>query len=81
LITLALGSAEANLVAFVQEQGKMRLVMRSPADAKIEPVAPATWDSLFQYIMPQKEVQPTADTNEYIEVLRGLSKERMPLSK
>jgi len=82
LITLALGPQEANLVAFVQEQGKMRLVMRSPADAKIEPIAPATWDSFFQYVMPQPEAAaPMVDTNEYIEIVRGLSKERMPLSK
>ena len=82
LITLALGPQEANLVAFVQEQGKMRLVMRSPADAKIEPIAPATWESFFQYIMPPKEAAaPMVDNNEYIEVLRGLSKERVPLSK
>jgi len=81
LITLALAPQEANLVAFVQEQGKMRLVMRSPADAKIEPIAPATWDSFFQYVMPQKETEPVVDTNEYIEVLRGLSKEKIPLSK
>ena len=82
LITLALGPHEANLVAFVQEQGKMRLVMRSPADAQIEPMAPASWESLFQYIMPPKPVvEPPVDTNEYIEVLRGLSKEKVPLSK
>ncbi len=82
LITLALEPKEANLITFVQEQGKMRLVMRSPADAKIEPAAPATWDTFFQYIMPQKEASaPVIDTNEYIEVLRGLSKERVPLSK
>jgi pilus assembly protein CpaB len=84
IITLALGPQEASLVAFVQEQGKMRLVMRSPVDAKIEPMAPATWESLFQYIAPPKqnvESAPTVDTNEYVEVLRGLSKERVPLSK
>lgn len=82
LITLALGPQESNLVAFVQEQGKMRLVMRSPADAKIEPMAPASWETLFQYISPPKEPSaPVVDTNEYIEVLRGLSKERVPLSK
>jgi pilus assembly protein CpaB len=85
LITLALGPQEANLVAFVQEQGKMRLIMRSPADANIEPVSPASWESLFQYIMPpQKEAPapaPVEDTNEYVEVLRGLSKEKVPLSK
>jgi len=84
LITLALGPQEANLVAFVQEQGKLRLAMRSPADAKIEPMAPASWDSFFQYIMPAKrnvETAPAVDTNEYVEVLRGLSKEKVALSK
>jgi pilus assembly protein CpaB len=83
LVTLALSPQEANLVAFVQEQGKLRLVMRSPADAKIEPVTLATWDSFIQYIMPPSPEQPEVvkDTTEYIEVLRGLSKEKIPLSK
>jgi len=84
LITLALAPQEANLVAFIQEQGKLRLAMRSPADARIEPITPASWESFFQYIMPQpkEEVRPEpVDTNEYIEVVRGLSKERVPLSK
>jgi len=82
LITLALGPQEANLIAFVQEQGKIRLTMRSPADAKIEPMASASWDSLFQYIMPPKQdVKPVVDTTEYVEVFRGLNKERVPLSK
>jgi len=82
LITLALGPQEASLVAFVQEQGKIRLVMRSPVDAKIEPITTATWESFFQYVMPPKQnVEPVVDTNEYIEVIRGLSKERIPLSK
>jgi pilus assembly protein CpaB len=38
LITLALDPQEANLIAFVQEQGKIRLILRSPADSKIEPL-------------------------------------------
>jgi pilus assembly protein CpaB len=89
LITLAMGPQEANLIAFVQEQGKVRLIMRSPADAKIEPLTPASWETLFQYIMPPKPknepppvtVKPVVDTTEYIEVLRGLNKEKVPLSK
>ena len=80
LITLALGPQEANLIAFVQEQGKVRLVMRSLADAKVEPMAPASWETLFQYISPQSMEKPV-DTNEYVEVLRGLNKEKVPLSK
>lgn len=92
LITLALAPQEANLIAFVQEQGKMRLTLRSPADANVEPVVPASWETLFQYIMPQQknvakpsEVKaapaPVVDTAEYVEVLRGLSKEKVSLSK
>lgn len=82
LITLALGPQEANLIAFVQEQGKIRLTMRSQADAKVEPITPASWDTLFQYIMPQKQnEQPVIDTTEYVEVVRGLNKEKVPLSK
>lgn len=82
LITLALGPQEANLIAFVQEQGRIRLTMRSQADAKVEAMAPASWDTLFQYIMPQKQDdQSIVDTTEYVEVVRGLNKERVPLSK
>lgn len=83
LITLALGPQETNLIAFVQEQGKVRLTMRSPADAKVEPIIPASWETLFQYIMPQNEAnsKTAVDTTEYVEVLRGLNKERVPLSK
>lgn len=80
-ITLALGPQEANLIAFVQEQGKIRLIMRSPADAKVEPIIPASWDTLFQYIAPQNVTEKPVDTNEYVEVLRGLNKEKVPLSK
>lgn len=79
-ITLALGPQEANLIAFVQEQGRIRLTMRSQADAKVEQMAPASWDTLLQYVMPQKDEQPVVDTNEYVEVVRGLNKEKIPLS-
>jgi pilus assembly protein CpaB len=91
LITLALGPQETNLIAFVQEQGKMRLTLRSPADANVEPVVPASWDTLFQYIMPQqKKIEKAAEakeapvvdaTTEYVEVFRGLNKEKVSLSK
>ncbi len=60
LITLALNPQEANLVAFVQEQSKIRLVLRSPADSKIEPVQPATLDTLLQYIMPPRPAKEEA---------------------
>ncbi|MFA5275702.1 MAG: Flp pilus assembly protein CpaB [Candidatus Omnitrophota bacterium] len=78
LITLALAPQEAGLIAFVQEQGKIRLILRSPADAKVEQVQPATWETLFRYLMPQtQEAKPAENPEDYVEVYRGLNKERV----
>ncbi len=85
LITLALGPQEANLLAFVQEQGKIRLALRSSAYSQIEPVQPASWDTLFQYIMPKDASKPEVAKEEpatnYVEIYRGLNRERVPISK
>jgi len=86
LITLALAPQEANLIAFVQEQGKLRLTLRSPADSQTQATQPASWDTLFRYLMPPKQeiAQPEtkeATTTEYVEIYRGLNKEKIPLSK
>ncbi len=88
LITIALTPQEANLIAFVQEQqGKVRLVLRSPADSQLQPVQATSWDTLFQYLMPQgaqnatgAEVKP-AEAVSYVEIYRGTNKEMVPLSK
>lgn len=87
LITLALNPQEANIVAFVQEQqGRFRLVLRSPADSQMQPLKPVTWEALFQYLMPPKEapkpelkveIEPTG----YVEIYRGLKREKVPFSK
>ena len=88
LVTVALSSQDASFMAFVQEQGKIRLTLRSPADAKVESTIPANWNSLFQYLMPQQ--QPVSDKKSVaveveqgptVEIYRGLNKERVPLSK
>lgn len=87
LITLALSPQEANLISFVQEQGKIRLVLRSPADSQSQPFQITTWDTLFNYVMPNREAagadktKSQRDETVYVEVYRGLSKEKMPLSK
>ena len=88
LITLALTPQEASFAAFVQEQGKIRLTLRSPADAKVEPITPANLNTLFQYIMPQQQAQTVEQASkkeapqvETIEIYRGTSKERIPISK
>ncbi len=88
LVTLALTPQEASFAAFVQEQGKIRFTLRSPADARIEPITPANLNTLFQYIMPQQQAQEISHEAkkeepkvETIEIYRGASKERIPLSK
>lgn len=86
LVTLALTPQEASFAAFVQEQGKIRLTLRSPADAKVEPITPANLNTLFQYILPQQQQAAEQEAKkeeqaETIEIYRGASKERIPISK
>jgi len=87
MITLALYPQDANLIAFVQEQGKLRLTLRSPADSQMQVTQPASWDTLFRYIMPAQgesalqDEESLAPTTDYVEIYRGLNKEKVPLSK
>lgn len=89
-ITLALSPREAGLLGFVQDQGKIRLALRSPSDAKIEQMQPASWDTLFQYLMPPETDETKAkqakagkakepEPESYIEIYRGLNKDKVPV--
>lgn len=79
IITFALSPQEANLIAFVQEQGKIRLILRSPQDATVQPAVPATWDTLLRTVMPQafQEAQKEAPkaNQKQVEIIRGLQRE------
>ncbi|MDP2940741.1 MAG: Flp pilus assembly protein CpaB [Candidatus Omnitrophota bacterium] len=80
LITFALPPEQANLVAFVQEQGRIRLVLRSPGDTQVQQVAPASWDTVFRTVMPQAFQQPEKQEvvkplQKKVEIFRGLQKE------
>lgn len=85
LITLALGPEEANLLVFVQEQGKIRLILRSPGDAAAEPVQPASWETLLKYLFPDMDLRPKEIKQEAppeikeVEVIRGSTREMLPL--
>jgi pilus assembly protein CpaB len=87
LVTFAVSPQEASIIAFIQEQTKIRLILRSPADSKIEPVPPVSWDTLLQYVMPKKEETTQTIKKEepqaegYVEIYRGLNKEKVPLYK
>jgi Flp pilus assembly protein CpaB len=81
-VTLALTPQEANLVAFVQEQGKIRLILRSPEDTQVQPAVPASWDTLFMTVMPQlfqKQEEKPVMRQRKVEIIRGLSKEEKVL--
>lgn len=78
VITLALVPQEANLIAFVQEQGKIRLVLRSPEDTQVQPPVPASWDTLFRTVMPQafqEQPKEAPKPKKTVEIYRGLNKE------
>lgn len=83
LVTLALNPQEANIIAFVQEQGKIRLVLRSPVDSRPEPIRPVSWDSVFQYLFPQPPVEPAPPEppKPTVEIYRGSQKETVILAE
>ena len=77
-ITFALTPEEANLVAFVQEQGRIRLVLRSPEDTKIQPPVPATWEMVLRAVMPDLFKERPVEQpkpKKTVEIIRGLNKE------
>jgi pilus assembly protein CpaB len=77
MITLALTPQETSLIAFVQEQGKIRLVLRSPEDTQVQPAVPASWDVLFRTVMPQAFQEQSQETKprKQVEIYHGLQKE------
>ncbi len=85
VITLSLDPQQANLIAFAQEQGKIRLVLRSPGDTQLETAAPASWDALYRNVMPQafrdesavKERPPKPEST--VQIYRGASRESKSL--
>jgi len=78
-VTVSLTPQEAALASFVQEQGKIRILMRSNSDFDQTPTKPVNWDSLFEYLYPHARdgVKPPAT----VEIYRGLQKEVVSLSE
>lgn len=75
VITLALGPQEANIIAFVQEQARIRLILRSPQDTQVQPAAPATWDTVLATLFPQSQKTEAAKPKKTVEIYRGSQKE------
>lgn len=86
-ITVALEPNEANILTFLQEQGKIRIVLRSSQDTQITFSEPITWESVFERIpslRPPEEEKPkpvVVVEEETVEIYRGLNKEKIVLSK
>jgi pilus assembly protein CpaB len=79
-VTLALTPQEAILFSFIQENGKIKLILRSPEDTKIEPIQSADWNTLLEYIYPATGTT-RAGTPQSVEIYRGLKKETVPYSE
>jgi len=83
LITLALPLDEANIISFVQEQGKIRLLLRSSLDMNQSSPQPISWDYLFQYLvrigaLPSPEIREEK-LKKKVEIYRGLEREVIEL--
>ncbi|MBU1726014.1 MAG: Flp pilus assembly protein CpaB [Candidatus Omnitrophica bacterium] len=86
LITLAFTPKEASIVAFIQENGKIRLSLRSQGDAQVQSIPPADWDTVLKTVMPQfyqqQQVKPKEPEKpkKVVEIYHGLNKkEEKPL--
>ena len=78
MITLALSPKEASIITFLQEQGKIRISMRSTDDTQIEPMQPITWENILEFLPGGEKDKEAPET---IEIYRGMSKEKIPVSK
>ena len=91
LITLSLSPEEANILAFVKEQGKIQLILRSPGDAQTRPVQPTSWATVLKYLFPQIDLEAMEKGSgkkeevkkdiPQVEIVRGFKKEVIPLSQ
>ncbi|MFH1655882.1 MAG: Flp pilus assembly protein CpaB [Candidatus Omnitrophota bacterium] len=85
-ITLALSPREAELITYAQQQGQLKLILRSPLDSTIELVPITSTDTLLQYIFSQQGIDLTTiqeqqedlglqPENKEVEIYRGGKRE------
>ena len=84
-VTLALAPIEAQVVAYVQQNGQIRLVLRPPLESGVDPVAPIDANAVYQYLAAQMGLapeQPDAPKVPMVEIYRGKNrKEEIPLEE
>lgn len=88
LITLSLSPEEANILAFIQAQGKIQLVLRSAGDAETRAVSPVTWATVLKYLFPDIELRAKEEEKveeapqaPQVEIIRGFKREMIPLTQ
>lgn len=81
-VTLALTLQETLLISYVQDHGKIKLVMHAMDDKQGVIASSVNEEFLLRYLHPEvmEDWRPTVPTST-IEVYRGLNKQFMPLSK
>lgn len=85
LITLALKAEEVGILSYVQEYGKIKLILRSPGDTGRQVMYPIDSQAFMQYLMsqggiapaPKEEEKPEVEVKKKrtIEINRGAKKE------
>jgi pilus assembly protein CpaB len=60
IVTLALSPQEASIITFVQQKGKLELVLRSPMDSTQPQIPPITTDMFFQFLTSRGLSMPQA---------------------
>ncbi|MCK5580867.1 MAG: Flp pilus assembly protein CpaB [Candidatus Omnitrophica bacterium] len=58
-LTFALTPEEASLMAFVEKNGKMQLVLRAPSETETEIIQAATWETLADYLFEKQGTELT----------------------
>lgn len=79
-VTLALTPEEAALLSFAQEQGKIKLALRSTQDTKKEQIKPVDLEVLKRHLFGEK--RPISEGKQpTVEIYRGQNKEVVPLTE
>ena len=81
-VTLALTLQETLLLSYVQDHGRLKLVMHAAADKQGVIASAVNEEFLLRYLHPEvmEDWRPTVPSST-VEVYRGLNKQFMPLSK
>ena len=82
-VTLAMDPEEAGLMAFVQQNGKVQLALRSPSETQAYMLQASSWQTLSNYLLEKQGttisapkskafVEPAAEeVKPYIQIFRG----------